>query len=249
MPKGNQSYLLALDPASGDQLWRHVRPSKAQSESLEAFSTPVVHEFKGRKSLLVAGGDCLTAHDLESGRELWRWGTWNPDRIGHWRLVPSPVAGGGVVLACAPKGEPIYAVKEGGAGELGDDALAWVSTDDPHIASDVPTPAFYDGDFFVLNKQRRSLSRVDAQSGRSKWTTQLRDRTELEASPTVADDKVYLIDFDADVTVLSAESGNILKVIPMEDNSQSENKVRSSIAVAGGQLFIRTNESLFCVGK
>ena len=53
----------------------------------------------GRKEILIAGGDCLTGHDPETGAELWRWGTWNPRKIGHWRLVPSPVAGGGVVLA------------------------------------------------------------------------------------------------------------------------------------------------------
>lgn len=248
-PRGNESYLLAMDPASGNTIWRHVRPSKAQAESLEAFSTPVVHEYEGRKLLLVAGGDCLTAHELKDGHEVWRWGTWNPERIGHWRLVPSPVAGGGVVLACAPKGGPIFAVKQGGSGKLSDDALAWVSKDDRRLTSDVPTPAFYDGDFFVLSKNRRALSRVNPKTGESKWSIELKSRTVLEASPTVADNKIYLIDFDGNASVLSADTGKVLKVIPMEDNSGSEHKVRSSIAVAGGQLFIRTNKSLFCIGK
>nr|MDQ3624969.1 PQQ-binding-like beta-propeller repeat protein [Verrucomicrobiota bacterium] len=95
----SESYLLALDPANGKTLWRQVRPSEAVAESLEAFSTPTPFEHKGRKEILVAGGDCLTGHDPENGKELWRWGTWNPTKIGHWRLVPSPVAGAGVVLA------------------------------------------------------------------------------------------------------------------------------------------------------
>ena len=55
-----------------------------------------------------------TALQPATGRELWRWGTWNPKRIGHWRLVPSPVAGKGVILACAPKREPVYAVRADG---------------------------------------------------------------------------------------------------------------------------------------
>ena len=110
----NRSYLLALEPKTGRQLWKVYRPAKARSESLEAVSTPIPFSHNGRDEILIAGGDCLTGHDPKSGRELWRWGTWNPTRIGHWRLVPSPVAGGGVVLACAPKRAPVYAIKAGG---------------------------------------------------------------------------------------------------------------------------------------
>ena len=99
----NRSYLLALDPKTGKQLWKHYRPAKARSESLEAFSTPMPFSHNGRDEIVIVGGDCLTGHDPKTGKELWRWGTWNPSRIGHWRLVPSPVAGKGVLLACGPK--------------------------------------------------------------------------------------------------------------------------------------------------
>ena len=65
-----------------------------------------------------------------------------------------------MILACAPKRDPIYAVKAGGKGQLDDSALAWVSRDARELSSDVPTPAFYDGDFFVLSDVRKCLSRV-----------------------------------------------------------------------------------------
>src|SRR5262249_42018181 len=86
------SYVLALDPKTGKELWRHVRPCDAVMESREAYSTPIPFEYERRKELLIAGGDCISGHNLDDGKELWRWGTWNPTRIGHWRLVPSPVA-------------------------------------------------------------------------------------------------------------------------------------------------------------
>ena len=60
------------------------------------------------------------------------------------------------MLVCAPKGDPIYAIKTGGTGELGDDAVAWVSREVRELSSDVPTPAFYDDDFFVLSSKRKS---------------------------------------------------------------------------------------------
>ena len=89
------------------------------AESREAFTTPVPFVHNGRRELLVVGGDDLSGHDLETGKELWRWGTWNPTRIRHWRLVPSPVANEDVILACAPKRDPIYAIRTGGGRQAG----------------------------------------------------------------------------------------------------------------------------------
>ena len=37
--------------------------------------TPTPYEHNGRSELIVAGADCLTAHDPKTGKELWRWGT------------------------------------------------------------------------------------------------------------------------------------------------------------------------------
>ncbi len=169
----NESYLVAMDPQTGREQWRVVRPSDAVAESREAFSSPIPAEFNGRQEILIAGGDCLTGHDPQSGKELWRWGTWNPRKVPHWRLVPSPVYGQDIVLACAPKGDPIYAIHAGGQGTLDDRAIVWTSEQVREVASDVPTPSFSDGDFFVLNKDRRCVSRVEPQTGVVKWTTQL----------------------------------------------------------------------------
>lgn len=244
----NESYLLAVDPQTGKTLWRHVRPSRAVAESREAFTTPVPLEHNGRKELLLVGGDVVSGHDPATGSELWRWGTWNPDRIGHWRQVVSPVAGNGVILVCAPKREPIYAVKAGGKGTLDDNSLAWVSRESRDVSSDVPTPAFYDGDFFVLSDVRKSLSRVEPGTGRVKWTVATPGRVKYEASPLAADGKVYLIDFNGQVAIIGAADGKLLRVIPMDEPKGGE-VVRSSIIASRGQLYIRTTRKLYCIGK
>ncbi|MDB6065883.1 MAG: hypothetical protein JWR26_2091 [Pedosphaera sp.] len=241
------SYLLALDPDTGNSLWQHVRPSDAVAESHEAYSTPIPFESQGRKEILIAGGDCLTGHDPETGKELWRWGTYNPAKIGHWRLVPSPVGGGGVVVFCAPKGSPVYAVKAGANGVLPDSAIAWKSDQHREVSSDVPTPAFYEGDFFVLSDVKKTLSRVTPATGNVKWSLELPGRRKFESSPTAADGKIYLMNFGGDVVVVDAAKGEILSTIAMGD--ANDDMTRSAIVVAHGQIFVRTNAKLYCIGK
>ena len=244
----NESYILAIDPDTGKTLWRQIRKSEAQAEAREAYSTPIPFSFNGNYHLLIAGGDVLTGHDLETGKELWRWGTWNPRRIGHWRLVPSPVAGEDVVLVCAPKNDPIYAIRPKGSGVYDDSAIAWISRDVREISSDVPTPAFYDSDFFVLSDLRKCLSRVEPGTGKVKWTIQTPGNAKYEASPLAADGKIYLINHSGEAAVIDAANGDVLKVIKMDKVSGQE-VVRASISTAHGQLFIRTTHRLYCVGK
>ncbi|HEX5223482.1 MAG TPA: PQQ-binding-like beta-propeller repeat protein [Verrucomicrobiae bacterium] len=244
-----ESYLLALDLKTGKELWKHVRPSEAKAESLESFATPIPFTYEGKVQLLVAGGDCITGHDLKSGEELWRWGTWNPTRIGHWRLVPSPVAGGGAVLACAPKGAPIYAVKQGGKGVLKDSDLAWTSKE-REVSSDVCTPLFYKGRFYVVNGERstKTISRVDPATGKADWIGELGPRAKIECSPMGVDDKIYFQNFKGEVFVVAAgPEFKVLHTTPMGDDG--DDKLRAAIAVSQGNLFLRTGSKLYCIGK
>lgn len=247
---GNESYLLALDPVTGKEQWRQVRASEANAESLEAFSTPMPYTYQDRTELLVTGGDILTGHDPATGKELWRTPSWNPERISHWRLVPGPVAGDGVVLACAPKRAPVYAFKTGGKGLLKEDAVAWVSGDEvnsQHVSSDVSTPLFYQHRFYIMNSDRKAMTCVDPKTGKLFWEYRMEGGSKVESSPTAADGRIYFMDQRGTVTVLAA--GDQAKLLHQADfGDPGQKDIRSSIAIAQGCLFIRTNAVLFCVG-
>ena len=161
--------------------------------------------------------------------------------------MPSPVASEDLVLVCAPKRDPIYAIKAGGSGQLSDASVAWVSRDAREVSSDVPTPAYYDGDFFVLSDVRKSLSRVEPKTGRVKWTVRTPGRAKYEASPLAADGKIYIINFDGQVVVFDADDGRVISTVAM--NANGEYPIRSSLVAAGGQLFVRMNRTLYCVGR
>jgi outer membrane protein assembly factor BamB len=263
-PTGNESYLLALDPLTGKDLWRSIRPSDAVAESREAFSTPLPFTHNGRSELVVVGGDCITGHEPATGRELWRWGTWNPTKIGHWRLVPSPTVGAGVILACGPKNAPVYAVKAGGRGTLTHKDLAWQShvqqteaaaeaaptINERDLTADVPTPLFYEGKFYILNGTKRKLYCVNPADGAVVWSGDLGGKSVFQCSPTAADGKIYLMNFDADVSVIQAGGTEFkrLHTASFKDDGD-DTRHRSSLAIAQGNVFLRTGTKLYCLGQ
>jgi outer membrane protein assembly factor BamB len=243
-----ESFLLAIDPKTGKTVYKQSRPSPARVESREAYATPIPHVRDGRKELLVVGGDVLTGHEPGSGKELWRWGTWNTDhRQPAWRLVPSVVVGGDVALVCAPKRAPVFAVKLGLQGELDDSALVWKSQGRPNpVSSDVPTPAYYRGYAYVLSDVEPALSKVDPKDGTVVWTTPMPREHLWRASPTAADGKIWCLNHNGLVVVVDAGDGKIVHRAAMGE--EDDDSICSSIIVAYGSLFIRTNSKLFCVG-
>lgn len=61
------AYLMAVDPANGEILWRTPRP-----DFVHSFSTPIVHQAaKGGPEIIVPGSYRMTSYGLD-GRELWR---------------------------------------------------------------------------------------------------------------------------------------------------------------------------------
>ncbi len=250
-PNGkNESYILALDPKTGKEIWRHVRASDAAEESLEAFSSPSFTTHAGKRIMLISGGDTLTGHDAESGAELWRLASWNPSKISHWRLVPSPVAGDGVALVCAPKNNPVFAASLDSKGDV---KPLWESNP-KEATSDVSTPAFYEGKFYVLDSGRKTLACVEPKTGKVIWQGELPSKAKIEASPSAADGKIYATNFWGEVFVVKAggDKFELLNVADFGNDSKAtrgDSVVRSGIAIANGNLFIRVQDRLYCVGK
>ena len=251
--KDMSSYVLAIDPANGKDIWKVIRPSAAKIESLEAFSSPVFTTYKDQRLMLISGGDTLTIHDAATGKEFSRMATWNPPGDGYnsfFRLVPSPVVGDGMVLACAPKNSPVFAMPLDSKGET---QPVW-QTEPKGVTSDVPTPAFYKGKFYVLDGGKKILSCLEPKTGKVLWSGELGGKTKFESSPTVVDDKVYCINFWGEVYVAKAntDSFELLGMNEMGNGSKPNGNaasVRASVAVSDGHLFIRTQEKLFCIGK
>ncbi|MDQ6631960.1 MAG: PQQ-binding-like beta-propeller repeat protein [Verrucomicrobiota bacterium] len=237
-----ESYLLCLDPKTGKNIWRHVRKTEAKMESNEAYSTPIPHEGKNGTEIIVVGGNCVTGHKAETGEEIWRCNGLNA-KDGPWmRIVPSPVVGAEMIFACAAKKEPVFAIKEGGKGDVTATHVAWKFEEFP---SDCVTPLFYENQLFVLDGDKQMMTCLDPKTGAKKWQGNLGVRDIFRGSPTGADGKIYC--FSEKGTVVILEAGKEFKIL--NTIKMGEEPCRSSIAVSQGQLFIRTAQNLYCVGK
>jgi outer membrane protein assembly factor BamB len=237
-----ESYLLCIDPATGKDIWKHVRPSDAIQESKESYASPIPFEGPNGKEILIVGGDVVTGHDARNGNELWRLGGLNPKNDPWWRIVPSVVTGDGMIFASAPKRDPLFAIKAGGKGDVTATHLAWKLTENP---TDWATPLFYNGRLVVLDGDRHVVTCLKPKTGEKIWSGKIEVREPIWSSPTGADGKIYLISESGTAIVLEAgDEFKIISTIPMK-----EGPVRSSIVASHGQLLIRTAENLYCIGK
>jgi outer membrane protein assembly factor BamB len=236
------SFLLALDPNTGRELWKQPRKTNAFDEGMETYSTPVPFVHNGKAELLWTGGDFLTAHDPATGQELWRFEYWT-EKIRDSRVIPSLVTGQGLIFGSYHKHEGLFAVEPpAGNGEAA--RILWKFTD---AASDCGTSLFYDGRLYVFDGlKRKTLTCLDPKTGKTFWQGRLPGQGSWWSSPTGADGKIYVISEAGNIVVLQA-GGDAFKVL--FETQIPEPEIKSSIAVSGGRLFVRTAKNLYCIGK
>ncbi len=76
------SFIAALDPATGQTLWKQPRKTNTFDEGQETYSTLIPFARNGKVELLMTGGDFVTAHDPATGSELWRLRILDPEGAG-----------------------------------------------------------------------------------------------------------------------------------------------------------------------
>lgn len=244
MHTDDPSYLLRIDKENGTTLWRAERPTAAVHESPDAYTTPQVYEMTseaagesgGGAVIVTSGGDVLTGHDAATGRELWRVAGLNPGRSGSQRLVASPLVGGDLIYAFGKRG-PILAFRPG-AGATAPE-LVWQSND----GTDVPTPVTDGRLLYVVNDKGIMWCR-EAATGDLVWGPERLTVETYSASPVLADGKVYATSEGGVTTVVKA--GREFEVLARNELSGF---TLASPAVSDGQIFLRTAEYLYAIGK
>jgi len=239
MRTDDPSYLLRIDKKTGRTVWRMERPTQARQESPDAYTTPVLVKTGAGLELVITGGDVVTGHDPATGKELWRVRGLNPENRGDYRIVASPVAAGGLLIA-PTRESPMLAVRPGGRGDVTATNVAWSFT---RGGPDVPTPVS-DGQYVYVVNDRGVVHCLDLKTGAVVYGPQRLKPGTYSASPVLAGGNIYVTSEDGVTSVFAA--GPVFKLIA--ENAIDEYTL-SSIAVSKGQIFLRAEKHLYAIGK
>ena len=238
MKTDDPSYVMKIDGSSGKTLWKVERPTEALQESPDSYTTPALLQYGQTKEVVVTGGDVVTGHDLDSGKELWRADGLNPDKARNYRIVASPIVAGGIVVA-PTRVRPMLAIKPGGRGNISTTHVAWSFDRGP----DVPTPVS-DGKLLYNVDDRGIITVLDVQTGAVVYGPERLKPAIYSASPTLADGKIYVTNEEGLTSVFTA--GPKFELLAENDSAEY---TLSTISVSQGQLFLRTEKNLYAIGK
>jgi outer membrane protein assembly factor BamB len=239
MKTDDPSYVFALDKNSGETLWKVDRPTDAVGESPDSYSTPQMVSVEGTLQLVVSGGDYVTGHALDTGKELWRIGGFNPSNNRFNRTIASSLVIDGNVFTPSMRGRPFIALRAGGSGDITGSSELWTND----LGSDVPTPTT-DGTYIYVLRDNGTMHCIEALTGKVVYQSQRIELGTYSASPLLADGKLFCINEEGTTTVVQA--GPEFRVLAT--NRLDSHTLASPVAV-DNQLFLRTGNYLYCIQK
>ena len=235
-----QSFLIALDKKTGEQIWRVDRDEKSN------WATPYIWENKQRTELITCGTGKVRSYDLD-GKLLWELGGMSAIAI------PTPFAEHGLLYITSgyvgDKKRPLFAIRPGARGDitLKDDQnsnqyIAWCQKQGGPYN---PTPIVY-GDYFYVLYDRGMLSCYDARTGSEIYSKKriAAGANAFTSSPWANDGKIFCLSEDGDAFIIQA--GTEFKVL---GSSKLDEMCMATPAAVRGSLIIRTISKLYRIRR
>jgi len=242
MKTDDPSYVLKIDKMSGKTLWRVERPTDAPHESPDSYTTPTWVEVKGRSELIITGGDVISGHDPATGREFWRADVLNPSKDRAYRIVASPTLVNDLIIA-PTRNNPMTAIRPGGNGDARGNVV-WQFAQGP----DVPTPVS-DGKLVYVVRDNGVVFALDARTGATVYGPERLPSGTYSASPILADGKIYVTTEEEGLTTVF-RAGPKFEVLSSNTLlGDCSPYCLSTVAIAEGQLFMRTSSFLWAIGQ
>jgi outer membrane protein assembly factor BamB len=230
---GLNTFAVALDKKSGDEVWCREYPSQ-KSEKLDEFrgswSTPIIHKADGRTLLLLSLPEKFRAVDPRTGEDVWTCD--GPSKL----VYTSPIVAGDIVITMCGYGGPALAVRPSGTGDQTANRL-WLHERNPQrIGSGVIV-----GDHLYIRNEKGAFC-LDVKSGERKWEDPLGSGESWSSMAYVAG-RIYAPTTSGTTFVLEP-TPEACKIIA--ENKLGE-QMRGSLAFSNGQIFARTYEHLYCI--
>lgn len=232
----DQSYLVALDKATGQQIWRVDRNEPT------TWSTPFVWENGERTEIVTVGRERVRSYGLD-GKLLW-------ELSGLSSLaIPTPFTAGGLLYVTSgymgSQERPIYAIRPGAGGDI---SLPEGETSNEFIVWSVPQGGPYHPSGLVYRNlyytlfDRGFLTCHDASTGEEVYGKQRisRDSVNFTASPWAYNGKLFCLD-EAGTTFV-VEAGPDFKLL---STNELQEMCMATPAIVRRGLLIRTFSTLY----
>ncbi|MBM3980666.1 MAG: PQQ-like beta-propeller repeat protein [Planctomycetes bacterium] len=238
----NAQMLVALEAATGKELWKVERPGYSKGESPDVYASATIWEGKdGAAQLIAHGNDFTTGHKLTDGTELWRVMELNPGekKSGAWRFVSNVLTTPDLIVVPSCKNGPLVALDPAAAkGDITPENKAelWRITPTPDVVAPVRV-----GDTIYLCQHGPFLA-VDAKTGKQLYRENVAKGYHW-SNMVVADGKIYTSSQDGVTTVI--EAGSTFKKIA---TNTLPDKLFGTPALADGRIYIRGYGYLWAIG-
>jgi len=224
------SFLVALDKQTGKEIWRVSRDEGS------SWSPPLIVTHKGRKQMVVSASTKVRSYDPATGKLIWECAGLGSN------VIPAPVINGGVVYVMSGHREPnLLAIQLGREGDLtGTDAVLWTNN---RGNSYTGSPVLHDGKLYFVTDSGL-ITCLDARTGKAHYQQQRLPRSyNFKSSPVGANGKLYLATEEGDVVVVKmGEKYEVLAV-----NTLTDQMFIATPAIAGGSIYLRSQEALYCI--
>ena len=232
----NQSFITALDLATGKDIWRTLRDENP------TWGTPTIHRSENRTQVIVNGYKHIGGYEVETGKALW-WMHGGGDVP-----CPTPVVSNGLVFITNAHGRmrPIYAIKLEAEGDIsleGDEQsnryIPWFY---PRRGSYQPTPLVL-ADLLYVADNGGILTCYVAETGEVKYRNPIGgDISSYSASPVAADGKLYFSDEYGNIHIVKAGPAYEHLVV-----NKMDEVCMATPAISGKTLFIRARRNLYAI--
>lgn len=242
--------VIKLDKETGKTVWEFDRVTEAKFECKHSYASPFVYDDKKMRFLVVHGADCITGHDLNSGKELWRFGMLNgPTELNPkptdptFRFVASPGISpkSDVIIVPTAKEGPVIALRASKlAGDVNKkpEAILWNFPRTP----DVSIPLIVDDLVYLLHKDGK-LQCLELATGKEVYFNRTFS-AQHRSSPVYIDGYIYFSSNDGHVSIVKA--GREFQLVTSIDMGEA---IRSSFVVSNGTLYLRTYDALYAIRK
>ncbi len=222
------AYIVALDRRTGRERWRTPRENKTRS-----YVTPIFRKIGGRDQMILSGSLSVASYNPRTGKRHWVLD--GPTE----QFVASMVYNGEYVFVTGGFPEKhILAIDPKGSGNVTDTHIVWRTN---RGAAYVPSPIIA-GKYLLVVADSGVATCFDARSGEVRWTKRLAGKQ--SASPVLADGIVYFFSDRGEATLV--RPGDEFELVAR--NSLGE-QISSSPAISRGQIFVRSHQALYCIGK